>query len=253
MIPIMNEYMKKISLSAVLALIVVSVSFGQSASEDSTEKSAVVKNAQSIRDWTVVKQSGERYYDVYLDSKVFHSGSASGSIRSKFPTGNNRLKSALIMQTIKADSYRNQRIRISAYVKAENVRHASLWLRMDGEGMLVLGLDAMNNRTIQGTSDWKRYSIVLDVPDKTQQIIFGASLKGDGQIWIDDIEFENVGIDVPTTTTKTPEEFAKASAKRIEQYKRTNKDDYEKQLQAFVKRSETASLMFANLNFEDIR
>ncbi len=119
--------------------------------------------------------------------------------------------------------------------------------------MLVLGLDAMDNRTIQGTSDWKRYSIVLDVPDKTQQIIFGASLKGDGQIWIDDIEFENVGIDVPTTTTKTPEEFAKASAKRIEQYKRTNKDDYEKQLQAFVKRSETASLMFANLNFEDIR
>jgi len=108
----------------------------------------------------------------------------------------------------------------------------------------------MDKRPIKGTADWQKYDLVLDVPVETYQIVFGVNLRGHGQIWIDDIKLENVGLDVPTTTFKSPAEWEAQSAKRIEQYKITNKDDYEKQLGAFQKRNVTASLIPSNLDFE---
>jgi len=245
--------MKKLFLLASMLIFASFISFGQSASKTSADKNAAFTSAQSIRGWSIPAELSGQGYDIYLDTRVFRNGLASGSIKSISPIGNNRLKSAFLMQTIKADDYRGKRLQISAYVKSENVEHATLWMRMDGEGMQVFGLDVMDNRPIQGTTDWQRYDIVLDVPDETQQIVFGINLKGDGQIWIDDIEFKDVGANVPTTTTKTPAEFAKGSAKRIEQYKTTNKDNYEKQLRAFLKRNTTAPPTPSNLDFENKR
>ena len=57
----------------------------------------------------------------------------------------------------------------------------------------------MQDRPIKGTSDWKRYEIVLDVPEQAQEIAFGLLLTGGGQVWMDDLKFEVVGKDVATT------------------------------------------------------
>ena len=43
------------------------------------------------------------------------------------------------------------------------------------------------------------YEIVLDVPEQADQISFGLLLTGKGQVWMDDLKFEVVGKDVPTT------------------------------------------------------
>jgi hypothetical protein len=109
----------------------------------------------------------------------------------------------------------------------------------------------MDNRPIKGTIDWQKYELVLDVPFETQQIVFGINLKGNGQVWIDDIKFEDTELSVPTTSIKSPAEFEEGSTKRIEQYKATNKEDYEKQLKAFLERNKTASLVPVNLDFEN--
>jgi hypothetical protein len=55
------------------------------------------------------------------------------------------------------------------------------------------------DRSIQGSSDWTRYDIVLDVPMNASNIAYGALLPGTGQIWFDDMKFEVVDKDVPTT------------------------------------------------------
>ena len=63
----------------------------------------------------------------------------------------------------------------------------------------LLGLDNMQNRPIIGTSDWRKYEIVLDIPEDGAVIGFGVLLQGKGEIWWDDVKLEVVGQEVPTT------------------------------------------------------
>jgi hypothetical protein len=104
------------------------------------------------------------------------------------------------MQTFKADAYRGQRVRLSGYVRSQDVGNwAGLWLRVDGSKNDVLSFDNMQDRAIKGTSDWQKCEIVLDVPEEAQEIAFGLLLAGRGQVWMDDLKFETVGKDIPTT------------------------------------------------------
>jgi len=242
--------MKNLFLIFALSIVASSFAFGQSASETATGRSNTFITTSLIKDWSIPGESSRQDFDIYLDTAIFHSGNASGSIKSKLPAGDDKGKSAFLMQIIRADNYLGKKLRMTAYVKSVDVKRAALWMRIEGEGMKVLGLDAMDKRPIKGTTDWQKYDLVLDVPVETYQIVFGVNLKGHGQIWIDDIKLENVGLDVLSTTFKSPAEWEAQSAKRIEQYKITNMDDYEKQLGAFQKRNVTASLIPSNLDFE---
>jgi hypothetical protein len=136
-------------------------------------------------------------FAVDIDRTVSHGGRASARLQSigPSPTGFGSL-----MQVADADHYRGKRVRLSAWVRAENVlgRHAGLWMRVDGpsgDPRKALAFDAMNDRAIVGTRDWQRYEIVLDVANDAVDIAFGAHLSGSGTIWVDDVELEEVGGD----------------------------------------------------------
>jgi hypothetical protein len=104
------------------------------------------------------------------------------------------------MQTSKADDFRGQRVRMSGYVRSKDVADwAGLWMRVDGAKNEALAFDNMEKRPIKGTADWVRCEIVLDVPGSAQNIAFGLLLTGKGRVWMDDLKFEVVGKDVPTT------------------------------------------------------
>ncbi len=103
------------------------------------------------------------------------------------------------------DKYWGKRIRMSGYLKTKDVSEWSgFWLRIDGkDSRNSLGFDNMhdgkNNRSIKGSTDWKKYEIVLDVPAEASNIAFGALLVGTGQIWFQDLAFDVVDESVPTT------------------------------------------------------
>jgi hypothetical protein len=215
------------------------------------DKNVSLVTTQPINGWRIPIESERQNYEVYLDTTVRHGGNSSISIKSKLPPKEVKQKTVYLMQTIKGDNYHSKRIRLSAFVKSENVEHAALWMRMDGDGMKVLNLDNMDNRPIKGTTNWQKFDIVLDVPSQTQQIIFGITLKGSGQIWLDDITLEEISSDIPSTSTKSPAEWEIGSVKRIEQYKSTNKKDYDAQLRAFEERNVNAPLVPMNLDFEN--
>src|ERR1700679_1535971 len=59
--------------------------------------------------------------------------------------------------------------------------------------------DDMMGRPVKGTTEWKKYDVVLDVSDDAEEIFFGYLVAGMGRGWVDDIVFEAVGKDVPTT------------------------------------------------------
>jgi len=136
-------------------------------------------------------------YEMGVDSTVTRSGNASGYIKSNAskPKGFGTL-----MQTFKADDYRGERLRMSGYIKAEKVKdRVALWMRVDGPEHETLRMDTMKDRPIVGTAEWEKYEIVLDVPENSVSISFGILLGGKGQAWVDDLQFEVVGKDVPTT------------------------------------------------------
>lgn len=106
-----------------------------------------------------------------------------------------------LMQQCKPDKYLGKRIKMSGYVKSENVSGWSgLWLRVDQSNSAVpLSFDNMHDRPVTGTTDWKKYEIVLDVPGNASLIAFGALLSRNGQIWFDKLSFEIVDDACKTT------------------------------------------------------
>lgn len=103
------------------------------------------------------------------------------------------------MQVFQADDHRGKRLRMSAWIRTEKAQ-AALWMRVDGLNDQILDFDNMENRSIKGTTDWKEYEVVLDVPKAARLICFGAIHAGKGQVWLSDFRFENVGKNVQVTS-----------------------------------------------------
>lgn len=130
-------------------------------------------------------------YETGVDYTVVHSGEASGYVRSRVP---DPAGTAALMQTFRADEVRGQRLRLSGYLKTEDVAgRAYLWLRVDGPERQTLRFDAMDGGPIAGTTGWQACQVVLDVPEDAVAVSFGVLLEGTGQVWADDFQFETVG------------------------------------------------------------
>jgi serine/threonine-protein kinase len=96
-----------------------------------------------------------------------------------------------IVQFIKADDYRGQRVRLSGWVRQTDIRGTDigLWMRVDGPGV-IQGFDNFSTRPLTGTSDWHQVEIILDVPDDAIGISLGALMSGAGVFRVDDLKFE---------------------------------------------------------------
>lgn len=131
-------------------------------------------------------------------------GKNSGYLRARRPDAEGF---GTMMQMFKADNYRGKRMSFSAFVKSADVENwAGLWMRIDGPGQRPIGFDNMQNRPIKGTTDWQKYDVVLDIPQESINVAFGTLLSGQGQVWLSDVQFNEVSLDVPTTNTSSSSE-----------------------------------------------
>lgn len=139
-------------------------------------------------------------FDAEIDTSTKHSGTQCAHM---FHNKNLEGKHAwgTLMQQMGPGGYRKQRVRMSLWVKTENVSGwVAPWMRVDGEKKNdMLSFDNFCTRQIKGTTDWTRYETVLDVPKESTNIAFGIMLSGEGHLWMDDVSFEIVGNDIATT------------------------------------------------------
>jgi hypothetical protein len=157
---------------------------------------ATVSKVKAPVGWVVGCRHGSGY-EGGTDTKISHSGCASGYLRSKTSKPK---EVATLVQTFGAEEYRGKRLQMSAYVKADKIKNwAGLWMRVDSRRDRALSFDNMQNRPIKGTCDWAKHAIVLDVPDESISITFGVLLDGQGRVWVDDFQFDVVTTEVPTT------------------------------------------------------
>jgi len=135
-------------------------------------------------------------YIITLDTSTKHDGNASASI--KFGCGNDEAAWTTLLQAVAADDYRGKRIRLTGWVRTADATQAALFMRVDVDRRTV-AFDNMGQRPIKGTTDWKMYSVVLDVPTAATKIVFGTILAGKGQVWADDFKIEIVDNSIAST------------------------------------------------------
>lgn len=127
--------------------------------------------------------------EVGKDAKTRRHGKASATICAT--TNNDPDLYRSFTQVISADAYRGKRVRLQASIKTRNTIGAGLWMRVDGIDHIE-GFDSMPNRQIVGTSNWTVCSVVLDVPKTSVAITLGATMKGPGQMWLNDFSLQAV-------------------------------------------------------------
>lgn len=103
-----------------------------------------------------------------------------------------------LMQMADAAPYLGKRVRLSAVLKADGAERAQMWMRVDGRERPV-AFDNMQDRPLTGTTDWKRYEIVLDVPEGSRAVAYGFFLSGAGKVSADDFRLEVVDPKTPLT------------------------------------------------------
>jgi len=107
-----------------------------------------------------------------------------------------------MMQTISAESFRNQRVQLTGWVKTQGADDGGghLWLRVDGsEKGKTLGFDNMQDRAPKGTTDWQECSLVLDVPAEATTLNYGFFVSGKGKMWVNGVIITPVGSHVSST------------------------------------------------------
>jgi hypothetical protein len=201
------------------------------------------RQAQSPVGWGE-EGSHPQDYEIGVDRKVRRGGNASAFVRSK---PSQHAGFGLLTNTCKAGDYVGKRLRLSGFVKSEQVeKQAGLWMRIYGVPQ-TLGYDNMSDRPIKGTSDWKRYDIVLDVPPGSTDIAFGVLLEGKGQVWVDDLRLEEVGLDVASTSLPLEKVLTAEERKQEEEWKQK----YEESLKELPEKLKRLPSKPVNLNFEE--
>lgn len=107
-----------------------------------------------------------------------------------------------VMQEFSANDYRGKRIRLAAELKSNDIDGwAGLWMRVNGLDDKMTAFDNMStdNRAIKGTTEFKRYEVVLDVTEDANLISIGVLLHGHGQVAVGKLEIDVVSKFVPVT------------------------------------------------------
>jgi len=156
-----------------------------------------VTSGKKIPDKYVELGSG---YNLSIDSITKHSGKYSVLIQ---PLDTRKPNSFGGIGNIIPAVYEGKEIELRAHMKLNNVKDGpiALVLRTDGKSG-TLYFDNMQQKNIQGTSDWTMYSVKLPLTEDARNIFFGAAHSGIGQIWVDDFELIIDGKDISQARTR---------------------------------------------------
>ncbi len=138
--------------------------------------------------WKVCYPSANPANGGYLfasDDSAAWSGTFSARISSRVAQPNPA--GAAFCQTISAARFKGQRVEYSIYLQTRNaVPGAHIVLRAERADGRVVAFYNMAERWVRGTTDWNRFSVVIDVPGNAAVIFVGATLVGTGTLWMDD-------------------------------------------------------------------
>jgi hypothetical protein len=173
--------------------------------KDSSESIVSNTSAPAKRDYFSVRLNDgfigngtKGSYSIYLDSTL-KTAARKATIKSLKPVGD---EFATVLSSSAPVQSLGKRVQLTGYIKSENVTGwAGLWMRVDSKSSneQSTAFDNMQDRAVKGTTGWTKYSVVLDVATNAGNIVYGALVAGEGQIWLDSLEVKIVDKSVPVT------------------------------------------------------
>ena len=151
---------------------------------------------EKVKDWFIAGSNPSAYEigiikDTERKGNVAFLKSKSKKVKKGFGT---------IMQSFDSEMYNGKKVKLSGHIKTVDVDNwVGMWMRVDGSAKRALSFDNMQERPIKGTTAWKKYEIVLDVPVESAGIYYGVLLSGAGEVYLDNLSFEVVGSSVEKT------------------------------------------------------
>lgn len=148
------------------------------------------------RKWLALGESNFELCDAGIDARMLSAGQRNLSIACSVPIR------VYLRQAFESYPWRGKRVRLSAWLRTENVVP-----RQEGAGRAgaTLYLSATDTNgplyevAVIGTTDWTYHELVADVPAGAPFIPVGISLVGTGQVWARDMKFEEVSRDTPVS------------------------------------------------------
>ncbi|MBL7813918.1 MAG: hypothetical protein JNL70_02845 [Saprospiraceae bacterium] len=145
-------------------------------------------NARRPVGWQLgVQRNDTTKYQTRVDSQIVKEGKYALSIKAPNDAGDATFGSTFY---VIPSRYKGKRIVLRGYLKTKDVSatgFAGLWMRLDGYSGVV-AFDNMQKQGINGTNDWKEYTIELPFSDEVKDIYVGCLLVSPkGQIWVDDL------------------------------------------------------------------
>lgn len=142
--------------------------------------------------WWFIQHAGPPSFEFVLDDRITKDGKKSLRIRR---TGTQPF--GLVSQRIAAEHYRGKRVRLSAFLRLENVESygRGAWRDMSGAVLMLRSqgvLDDMRDRPLRGTKPWTKVSVEIDVPPGAGSLEFAPMLSGTGTLWATDFKLEVV-------------------------------------------------------------
>lgn len=120
---------------------------------------------------------------LFLDSTVVHQGRYAGRLE-RMATSPGTFSSFAVGVPV---DFSGDTLELRGWLKLENVStHAGLWQRQDGRNE-TYEFDNMEGRPLNGTADWKEYSVRLPIHPKARMASVGVLLVGTGRVWADDL------------------------------------------------------------------
>ena len=166
---------------------------------------------EGFRGWSFIGFP-ENYYEYLLDTAVTYKNKNSLAIilrEKKIPAEKTAFDGWVILthEGFVADSFQGKRLRMIAYTRAENMKRGVFNLLVRGpasdtEGIGPMYMATSEHEPIEGTSDWRRYELVIDVPEDAVSIQCSFSMAGSGNVWLDSFQFEVVDASVALTGTR---------------------------------------------------
>ena len=129
-------------------------------------------------------------YEIVVDSAQPFAGRH--SLRTRWIDAAPRLEAsrqfAAASQAFPLTRVMGRRLHLTGYIRTQDVHgYAGFWMRVDGPGNAMLGIDNMAQRGPRGTTPWTRYDIELPVDSGATFVVFGVLHPGDGTAWFDSI------------------------------------------------------------------
>jgi hypothetical protein len=145
--------------------------------------------------WEFTGGGGESYPNGYIgfcDDSVKHSGRY--SLHLRYVTGNGFGLGKPAGNSILPD-LRGKTVAIGGWIKTQNVSgYAAFWFRANDSAENVIAFRSLQRDGINGSKDWKHYSMQVDVPKTATGLNWGAIMGGSGDAWFDDITIDTNGV-----------------------------------------------------------